>query len=300
MRVLALYGLFLGPAVLAVAQAPLVEPGGVVDAASFKGPVREVSVTSEPSQRRPPAAAVGIDLPTPTVSRHRAGPGAGAAVAGGGVSSHSRPGQEGGRRDLLWRRSGRAQRQSRGNDLGDQGPNPGGAAQRPARFGQYDLGGKRAWQAAFHADPGQGQRRRVCGVSPPPHAPCRAARLSDPGWRQLSSQPAGARLRGQPGRQVAAVLSAALLAGAEPGRASLELREAPWRGQGGAGRSQGTDAICQDPPAILAKAALDYPHVLSYLGHSICSPLTPYWVCPLTYELVNTRLFSGRIIYRSL
>ena len=67
---------------------------------------------------------IGIDLPTPTVSRHRAGPGAGAAVAGGGVSSHSRPGQEGGRRDLLWRRSGRAQRQSRGNDLGIKGQTP--------------------------------------------------------------------------------------------------------------------------------------------------------------------------------
>src|ERR1017187_798604 len=46
MRVLALYGLFLGPAVLAVAQAPLVEPGGVVDAASFKGPVVPGSLVS--------------------------------------------------------------------------------------------------------------------------------------------------------------------------------------------------------------------------------------------------------------
>src|ERR1022692_1384233 len=46
MRVLALYGLFLGPAVLAVAQAPLVEHGGVVDAASFKGPVVPGSLVS--------------------------------------------------------------------------------------------------------------------------------------------------------------------------------------------------------------------------------------------------------------
>src|ERR1017187_3696326 len=46
MRVLAFYGLFLVTAVLAVAQAPLVEPGGVVDAASFKGPVMPGSLVS--------------------------------------------------------------------------------------------------------------------------------------------------------------------------------------------------------------------------------------------------------------
>ena len=46
MRLLPLHGLFLIPAVSAVAQAPLVEPGGVVDAASFKGPAVPGSLVS--------------------------------------------------------------------------------------------------------------------------------------------------------------------------------------------------------------------------------------------------------------
>jgi len=46
MRVLVLSGLFLVPVAIAVAQAPFVEPGGVVDAASFKAPVVPGSLVS--------------------------------------------------------------------------------------------------------------------------------------------------------------------------------------------------------------------------------------------------------------
>ena len=65
MRVFALSGFFLSQALIAVAQAPLVEPGGVVDAASFTAPVVPGSLVSIFGANLAPLAASAVAIPLP-------------------------------------------------------------------------------------------------------------------------------------------------------------------------------------------------------------------------------------------
>ena len=235
-----------------------------------------ISTEIEPGERGAATEATGANVSASVVPGDGARSETGAAVAGARVSGDSGTGPEDRGRDLLWRRSGGAIGLPRGDYVGDQGPDAGGAQHGAAQFGEHDLGGDRARWAALHGDERQNQRVGLYGVPEAADAQGNPADLSDFGRRQLSSKPAGERLRRQPGRKVAVVLSTSVLPGTEPRRTSVELCETPWRRQSRASRrKEGTPQVHLGPPGLTAKAALDRSHVLSHARDPVRSRLIP-------------------------
>src|ERR1700756_5007557 len=257
---------------------PLAIPFGVcpVDARDDPGSaVGRTSTEIKPGEHWAAAEKAGIELSAAVFASHRAGSGTGSAVAPKGVSWHSPAGPAGRSRNLFWRRSGSAVGLSCRNDLGHQGPDARGAAHGATQFAEHDLGGERRRPSTLHGGKRQRQRSSLCRVPEALDAQRRPAYLSHSRWWQLSSEPASTRLRGQPGRSPASVLSAALLARTEPGRAGVELRQTSRRSQGGTSWPPGTQDVRPGPPSVTAAVTLDHPYVFSHSGYPIRSPLIP-------------------------
>jgi len=136
-----------------------VDPGNDPDSAAGA-----ISTEIEPGECGAATEATGANVSASVVPGDGARSETGAAVAGARVSGDSGTGPEDRGRDLLWRRSGGAIGLPRGDYVGNQGPDAGGAQHGAAQFGEHDLGGDRARWAALHGDERQNQRVGLYGV----------------------------------------------------------------------------------------------------------------------------------------
>src|SRR5579884_3207587 len=184
-----------------------------------------------------------------------------------------------------WRRSWGAIRLSCGHDLGSSGRHAGGPRNGTAFWAQSDFGRERPWGPALYGGKGQAQ----CGALRPILEALGAQRLPahfpDCGWPSGSQIAGGSSLRRFHPRQPEALLSAALLAGTEPGRAGLEPRQAAWRRARPPGRRRTPEKACSESLAPLAAVARVDSPLLSHAGDAVCSNVGRS--CPHTFGPIS-------------
>src|SRR5450759_3334482 len=83
----------------------------------------------------------------------------------------------------------------------------------------------------------------------------------------------GERIRRQPGRKLAAILLAALLAGTQSGRTGLESRQASWSGADVCERKGPPSRTCAGQVAQDSEVPVARSVLLPATGHSVCASL---------------------------